>query len=709
MSPEYIGEINREFEALRLGKRSQIAETVRLRKDGTPIEVSVKASPILDDTGQVVGASINARDIAERKKAKRLIEETGRMAHVGGWELDMESMTVIWTEEVSHIHEVPLNYIPNLSEAIDFYAPEERPVIQQAVQRAIDFGEPYDVEVQFITAKGNHRWVQAIGKAESRDGKTVRLSGTFQDITARKLAERALRESEAEFHTLAEAMPQIVWITDADGLNTYFNQHWMDYTGMTLEESLGHGWNKPFHPEDQRRVWDAWQQATTTSGIYSVESRLRRADGVYRWWLVRGDSLKDADGNILKWFGTCTDIHDLKMAQLDITLANDELRERDRRFKDMLGNLQLISVMRDREQRITYCNEYLLRLTGWPYEEVIGQNWIEHFVPPEIAQQRRQVFAEMLLGSSEARHNECEILTRSGERRCIRWNHSVLRSASGEVVGTASIGEDITTSKQIARELLVSQQRLEGIVGSSMDAIVTTDEQQRIVLANPAAENVFGYTREEILSLSLDALMPGRFRAAHQAQVAGFGKAEVASARLGRLRTVTGLRKNGEEFPLEVSISKIDSNGHRFYSAFLRDITEREKAEARIKYLNRVYAVLSGINTLIVRVHDRDELFREACRIAVETGRIPHGHDRHGGSRNTSRLSRSHRQARMRRFMTAIKDHLVIDRGCGRTPWSRRRSGRKRPSCPTIRQTIPGLCSANSTPNPASARWPCCR
>src|ERR1700691_2262046 len=111
---------------------------------------------------------------------------------------------------------------------------------------------------------------------------------TLTDITERKLAEKALSKSEEEFRTLAESMPQIVWITRADGWTIYFNQQWMDYTGLTLQESLGDGWNKPFHPDDQKAAWDAWQKATATAGIYSIETRLRRADGTYRWRLVRG-------------------------------------------------------------------------------------------------------------------------------------------------------------------------------------------------------------------------------------------------------------------------------------------------------------------------------------------------------------------------------------------------------------------------------------
>lgn len=111
---------------------------------------------------------------------------------------------------------------------------------------------------------------------------------------------------------MAEALPQMAWITRPDGWNIYFNQQWVKYTGLTLEESYGHGWNTPFHPDDKQRAWDAWQHAVQTDGVYSLECRLRGADGVYRWWLIRGVSLHDASGKVINWFGTCTDVQELK-------------------------------------------------------------------------------------------------------------------------------------------------------------------------------------------------------------------------------------------------------------------------------------------------------------------------------------------------------------------------------------------------------------
>ena len=161
------------------------------------------------------------------------------------------------------------------------------------------------------------------------------------EIEKRKQSDEALREREEEFRSLAESMPQIVWTTRADGWNTYFNQHWVDYTGLTLEQSYGHGWNIPFHPEDKQLAWDAWQNAVNNNAEYSIECRLRCHDGTYHWWLIRGVPQIRTDGEIVKWFGTCTDIEKMKEAELALKESEKQLLrlnvDKDR-FISILGH-----------------------------------------------------------------------------------------------------------------------------------------------------------------------------------------------------------------------------------------------------------------------------------------------------------------------------------------------------------------------------------
>lgn len=133
----------------------------------------------------------------ELEKSEAFLAETGRMAKVGGWELDAETLDVAWTEETRRIHEVDETFQPQLDTAIGFYVPEARPVIGRSVQRSIEFGESFDVELELITAKGRRIWVHAIGKARQERGKTRIVSGTFQDITERKQSEAKIKELNA--------------------------------------------------------------------------------------------------------------------------------------------------------------------------------------------------------------------------------------------------------------------------------------------------------------------------------------------------------------------------------------------------------------------------------------------------------------------------------------------------------------------------------
>jgi PAS domain S-box-containing protein len=188
-------------------------------------------------------------------------------------------------------------------------------------------------------------------------GQVVGIFAAARDITERKLTEVALRQSEQEFRTLAEAVPQIVWATRPDGWNIYFNQKWVDYTGLTPEESCGHGWNIPFHPDDQQRAWEAWRHATQDEAPYSLECRLRRADGIYRWWLIRGEPVRGVNGEILKWFGTCTDIEDLKQASEQLRRISSELTVAEQRERQRLAQ-----VLHDGLQQILVGAKYRLAL-----------------------------------------------------------------------------------------------------------------------------------------------------------------------------------------------------------------------------------------------------------------------------------------------------------------------------------------------------------
>ncbi len=149
--------------------------------------------------------------------------------------------------------------------------------------------------------------------------------------------ERFAHELEI-FRRLADALPQIVWITRPDGYHEYYNRHWYEYTGLTFEESTDEGWNRLFHPDDRERADRSWKEALRTGKPYDIEYRLRRAsDGSYRWFLGRALAHRDADGRIMNWFGTSTDINEQKLNEQALREARDEMAKESGRKDQFLG------------------------------------------------------------------------------------------------------------------------------------------------------------------------------------------------------------------------------------------------------------------------------------------------------------------------------------------------------------------------------------
>ncbi|MBN1576244.1 MAG: response regulator [Chitinispirillaceae bacterium] len=170
-----------------------------------------------------------------QKKNARLLRDTSETAKIGGWEFDVETLEQVWTEEVYRIHEVDMTYKPTVRKGMNFYTPASRPIIEQAVQRAIEHGDPFDLELEFITVKGNLRWVRVAGKADREHGK---IFGTFQDITERKQTEIALHESEERYRRITKD-----WQETFDTINEAITIHDTDFNvvraNKTSEIMLG--------------------------------------------------------------------------------------------------------------------------------------------------------------------------------------------------------------------------------------------------------------------------------------------------------------------------------------------------------------------------------------------------------------------------------------------------------------------------------------
>ncbi|MCW1432239.1 PAS domain-containing protein [Novosphingobium sp. JCM 18896] len=152
-----------------------------------------------------------------------------------------------------------------------------------------------------------------------------------------------LAASEERFRVLADTMPQMVWSTRPDGYHDYYNARWYEFTGAVVGETDGSGWNGQFHPEDQARAWETWRHSLETGDPYEIEYRLRRHDGEFRWTLGRALPIRNSGGDIVRWFGTCTDIHDQRLLQDQKDLLSRELGHRIKNIFMVVASLVRLS------------------------------------------------------------------------------------------------------------------------------------------------------------------------------------------------------------------------------------------------------------------------------------------------------------------------------------------------------------------------------
>jgi two-component system cell cycle sensor histidine kinase/response regulator CckA len=264
------------------------------------------------------------------------------------------------------------------------YPPELAAKLQGEVQQVIDTGRSVTGETAFTSPAGVTGVYEYIFSPVMREGGAVEfVVGSSRDITERKHAVEALRTSLEEFRALAEAIPQMLWVADADGSTVYCNQQWVEYTGLTLGESLGREWTTACSPDDRVRTAGAWRRALDTGGTFAQECRLRRSDGEYRWSLVRSAPVRDDAGDVLKWFGTCTDVHDLKVAEEERADAEGRLLRSAQEYRVLFdGNPHPMWVFDTDTLAFLAVNDAAVRLYGFSRDEFLGMT-IKEIRPAE--------------------------------------------------------------------------------------------------------------------------------------------------------------------------------------------------------------------------------------------------------------------------------------------------------------------------------------
>ncbi|GHO60321.1 PAS domain-containing protein [Ktedonobacter robiniae] len=478
------------------------------RKTGTPIETEqrlrhgttgayqwflARAMPMRDEAGQIVKWFGTCTDIHEKKQAEEelrvLVDAIPQHVWIMRSDGSAEYGNKRWADYTTM---TPQQYqVCGWLQAIH---PDDRQRVLEGWQSAVQAGKPYEGEQRLRDGTtGEYRWFLARAMpVRDETGQIIKWFGTSTDIEEKKQAEQQLKESRESLHVLAETVPQLVWVRRPDGLHEYVNQRWGDYTGLTLEHMQSDHWAhlQFIHPDDHESNRAHWHHALDTGIMYEHEERLRNGQtGEYRWFLTRGVPMRDEAGQIVKWFGTCTDIEDQKRIE-------ERIKESEERFRVLAETVPQLVWTIQPDGTAMYFNQRYYNYTGASPEQALGHGWSQ-FLHPDDSE---QVLAlrRHLLATGEP--YEIEYRLRDGKTGNYRWflaRAMPMHDEAGQIVKWFGTSTDIEDQKRIEEILRQSQERVNALMKSKLIGITITEGEQ-IVDANDTFLRMTGYTCEDL-------------------------------------------------------------------------------------------------------------------------------------------------------------------------------------------------------------------
>jgi PAS domain S-box-containing protein len=530
-------------------------------------------------TGEIVAVY---NDITERKKAEealkqslQLLNDTGEMAKVGGWELDLATNEVSWTEEVARIHGVGPEYKVSLEEAINFYAPESIPVLEATLKKTMETGEPYDLESLFIPSGSKDKiWVRSLGRAIYSGGKIVKLAGTFRNIDKYKRAQEALSDSEGKWRSLAENSPDHIMLLDLDLTILFINRTLPD---LTKEEVIGTPAFKYVPPEYRQTVADCYKRVAASgkpdmhSTVYSTK------EGESRWFEVRvGPVFKN--GQVVAFVSGSTDITERKRAE-------QALQESEAKFRNVLDNsLDMVYGLNLQTGTYDYVSPSTEKILGYSPEEFVAFTIEEgrslaH--PDDLARLDENVIE--LVTSKEGISSGIEYRIKHKELgyRWVSDSRSVVYDDGNNPVAVVGSLRDITERKRAEEALRQSEEKLLIMFEAIVEGVTVTDLQGNMVQVNEAVLRLHGYSRkEEILGRNaFELISPKDHVRAQDNMRKTLEEGQIPATEY------TFLTKDGKEFEAELTAAVLeDKSGNATgLIALTKDITERKRTEEALR------------------------------------------------------------------------------------------------------------------------------
>jgi PAS domain S-box-containing protein len=424
---------------------------------------------------------------------------------------------------------------------------------------------------------------------------TALIGGLVINRSLRKRAEEHLRESEAR-RLLAQQAARI-------GTFEWNIQTGVNIWSQELEAMYGlprgsfartlNAWESLVYPEDRDKALASVQRALKTGAPVEEEWRITWPDGSTHWIFARFQVFLDSAGERLKVTGINIDITERKLSDESLRRSEERNRAILRAIPDLMFIQTLDGTFLDYQAKDP--NDLLV-----PPSEFLGKN-VREVMPADLAETFLISFRRAK-ETDEPQSVEYMLPLEGGKR----WYEARIVITEGDKV--LSVVRDITDRKRAEEAVKENEAKLGGIVGSAMDAIISIDESQRIVLFNDAAQKIFGCAESEAMGQPFDCFLPERFRDAHRQHIRAFGESGAKKKSLGPLGPMFGRRTNGNEFPMEASISQLDLHGQKFYTVILRDITKRQQAVEALRESEQRFRNMADTAPAMIWVSGVDKL-----------------------------------------------------------------------------------------------------
>ena len=422
-----------------------------------------------------------------------------------------------------------------------------------------------------------------------RSGDESLIANVVRDATDRKRADAALHDSEGRFRVLAEAVPSMLFENDSFGNRTWSSEAWLSYTGLTASECAGRGWMLSVHPEEVEDVTRHWADAFRIADDYTIRRRVRRAsDGAWRWHLVRARPMRDDLGNILRWFGSATDIHDLVETQA-------ALAEREQTLALFADRAPAAIAMFDTEMRYLAVSRRYLADFGLTTETPRSlQGRLHYDVFPDLPEQYRSIHRRVLAGETISADEEL-YLHADGRHDWTRWEMTPWRRADGSIGGAMLFTEVITERKrtEIAVRELLATVDMGAFIARSLDGIIRH--------WSAGCERLYGWTAAEAVGQNCHALL----QTASPIAIAELDDTlRRESEWTGDLRQRT---RDGRTITVNVMKRlRTTESGEPVVLELVTDVTEQRRAEDRLRESQSRLEAIGEASTDLIFAADRE-------------------------------------------------------------------------------------------------------